>query len=251
MRETGWELLRRVRVTTTLACCAVLSVTATLGLRVAPATGQACRPATVDSGRAQRLVDSLEGRRPRPAWVDSTLNRPRRARWDIYVRTVAVSSNLGCWTAVSLNWSPPFGGALLLETPDGRTVTVTRYAGIGHLQGAGSGRVAFSYRAGHGSAYGAGVVSDRFVVLCSFGTWHWAECLDLPEWEDENTAREWTATDSTVGLYTSVSGDFTIAGDSVLVHRRMFWTPILLGGELGTKDSVDLGISVFRLPRLP
>ena len=235
-------------VTSRLVLLAVLGAGVRLASSITPAVAQNCQPATVDSAQAQRWADSVQTPTPKPHRNPSAHHRSREPDWDVTVRTVGVPSNRGCWTAVSLVWAAPLGGALALLRPDGMLATLTPYSGIANLQAAGAGRLAFSYRVGSGSAYGAGVESVHFVVLCSFGTWHWTECLDMPEQDDENNAPEWLAPDSTVGLYTTIAGTFTVSGDSVLVHRFLLWTPIYLGGDLGERDSVDLGVSIMRLP---
>jgi hypothetical protein len=235
-------LLRSIRLL--LLGVAVMAAASRSTLRAQP-----CQPARIDSLTVQHWVDSLEHRRPRPAWVDSVQSRPRRARHELSVRAIGVQARGGCWTAAAVNWEQPLRGALALLTPDGAHSDITEYADIGSLQPAGPNRLAFSYRVGAGSGYGRGVRSYRFVVLCSFGTWHWATCLDMPQLDEHNTAPEWVGPDSSAGLYTKDSAAFVVQGDSVLVHRSVEWMTVYDGATLGPGQLQDLGTTVVRLPR--
>jgi len=211
----------------------VIAIIVSTAVSAHAAWSQVCRPLPIDSATYQHWVDSLSA--------------PMSGE-EIGVRAVGVPSAMGCWTAIALSWEAPLGGALALLRPDGTLASLDEYAGIARLQPAGANRFAFSYLVGHGSAWGGGTQSVHFVVMCSFGGWHWATCLDMPEAEDENTAPERAGPDSSVGLYTTTLGDFKIVGDSVLVHRRLEWSIIFRDGTIGPSRTLDLGEAVIRLP---
>jgi len=216
-----------------LWCATLLTAAVSMGgPRVAQAQAS-CRPPSIDSVRARRWLDSL------PNFHGDE---------DVDISAIGVPSARGCWTAVGLIWSAPLGGALALLRPDGSLASITPYDDIGRLAPAGLGRLAFTYRYGHGTGYGAGIVIHHFVVLCSFGTWHWAPCFEEPDLDQENTAPEWVGPDSSVGLYTTVTGDFTVLGNAVRMHRRFEWSIIYHGGTIGPAHSSDLGVSWVRLP---
>jgi len=240
------------RTRPTVPTKAVLALFLCLSWVPSTLSAQECLPARVDSAVAQSWVDSLppQNERPRPAWVDSLHARRHHPPSDyLDIRVVGIRSRNGCWTAAAIRWERPFGGALALLRPDGTLAQLSPYSDIGNLRSAGVGRLAFTYLLSWGSGYGLGVRSYDFVVLCKYGGWHWATCLEQPELASENTAREWMAPDSSVGIYTADSSTFLVQGDSVLMHRYFGWLTVYDGGSLGKAHHQDLGTTVFRLPR--
>jgi hypothetical protein len=200
------------------------------------ARAQDCRPLVPDSDRVL-------------AWVDSVAHRHLRARdLNLDYWTVAIPGSLGCSTAVAIAWAEGLGGALAILSPGGTLVSLDQYRFIADVRPAGPDRLAFRYRAGWATGYGRGTRDNRFSVLCSFGTTHWIECLNLEEAVDQETAPEWTAPDSSAGLYITQRADIRVVGDSVSVHRYVDWTIVYLGGALGPFRTQDLGSFWVRLP---
>ena len=200
-------------------------------------SAQECRPARLDSGVVW-------------GWVDSLAHLSHHARVaDVAYRAVAIPSRHDCSTAVEITWSGGSEGAVAVLRPDGRLGTLDPdYPFLKDVRPAGLDRIAFSYRRGAGSAYGLGVGDYHFIVLCSFGTPHWAECLDLDDDVDYNSAPEWIASDSSVGLYTKRRNDIQFDGDYVVVHRYVDWLVIYAGGRLGDSQTIDVGSVRLRLP---
>lgn len=206
------------------------------GVAATAAHAQNCHAPPLDSVTVWRWVDSLpEGDRPA---------RERRVEF----ASIPVPSRVGCWSVVAVRWDDGLGGALAVRRASGALSTLQMYPGIRELHPVGNGRIAFFYRRGHGTGYGLGTRDDRFVILCDFGTWHWAECLNVEEVEEENSAPEWIAPDSSVGLYTRRRARIAVEGDSVLVHRFFEWMPVYQDGSLGHSRVIDQGTSVVRLP---
>jgi hypothetical protein len=210
-----------------------LSLALLLPLRV---HAQACRLQRVDSTEVLRWVDSL---------VPQTLQAPDSR---VALRLVEIPSRGSCWTAVEATWLDGMGGALALLRPDHRLAFFGLYPYIANARPAGLDRVAFSYQRGHGTGYGLGTREDRFLVLCSFGTAHWAECLDLDLTVEINTAPERMAPDSSAGLYLTRRSDIRVLGDSVEVHWYLDWQLVFMNATLGQSHTTDLGVSRLRLP---
>lgn len=213
-----------------------LVLLAVLGLRglVTPSAQRAppCRPPRADSALAWRLVDSLRAGGPEA--------RLRRVEFNI----IAVPTSLACYAAVALRWDGGLGGAIAVLTPSLALSYLMDYPGVHDLRRAGANRIAFSYVAGHGS----GGREERFVVLCSFGTLFWQECLDVVTLDER---RLWDASSRSRGprgLAVRASATVKIRGDKVWTHRRFAWAIIDENVETGRWHSRDLGSTVYALP---
>ena len=118
------------------------------------------------------------------AFADSVTAFQRQAHQPVasdagVVAAVPVTSSQGCLTAYALSegYPRPFVGAVFLVDSNGAIVgSFPEYASPTGLVAAGRNRVAFEYVEGEG----AGALFTHLLVLCSFGTDSWEECLSMP-----------------------------------------------------------------------
>ena len=191
------------------------------------------------SALAQDCPRPERGSRELQAAVDSIVRGHRAAtmRAESTV-TVALRSGSRCVVAVGAGWNVPHGGRLAIVGPAGKVEFADDYPDLTSVQPVGDGRIGFYYTAG----WGEGETDSHYVVLCSFGTEAWVECLSVPAFHEGYITTRDQAHVTLLGF--RFSSVIQAADNDVTVHRRAEW-------RVGSTDewrSLDLGTVTFRLP---
>jgi len=169
------------------------------------------------------------------AWERRSSRSPGDTVFDAGItERVTVPTSAGCVTAYAYSegFPRPFMGGVFLVDSSGNVVASFPYfASPRYLVPAGSNRVAFEYV----ESEGAGVLFTHLMVLCSFGTSRWAECLTMPL-EEHLSVQE--------GLEVDRHADFHVRDPYVIVVKHGTWAlrhkgEVVRGGDI-SPDSVQL-----------
>jgi len=185
-----------------------------------------CEPLSLDSNLAVRFARDIES-----ASYEGVANF---AKGDLDVESVGVLTDSGCVSAYAFHGDRFFGG-LVLRDASGDVVEERPwfYPDARELRAAGRNRVAFVYTEGMGS----GIDVESLVVLCSFGTSHWIECLHQPVHDFFSVS----GVPRGEGYDTEFKSDYVFRGDTVLMHASFRFQ----GASTWDKD---LGERRFVLP---